>query len=253
MKKQEALTVTRLIHEILVSQLSIPLRQIVNDTTFSKYTGSKRPDLLISEFEYDPDIKNERQFIENLVAYAEAKDNCSVGDKDWEDAIEQGMGKAPKLKLPFFIVTNCKTTIFYNIKTKKEIKLNGNPIRDFQTIDILRLIKNRLTKEPTLDNIITNVDSLSVISEAVFSRKLWDLAKIYRNINFDNNVQKIDFTIGFISLEYFEERENLSGQTDAENIYCQIVEMINQKEQLQIYLNILRDLSRNLNLENFLH
>lgn len=33
-KKREALTVTRLINEVLVSQLSIPLRQIVNDTTF---------------------------------------------------------------------------------------------------------------------------------------------------------------------------------------------------------------------------
>lgn len=43
-KKQEALSVSRLINEVLVAQLSIPFRQIVNDTTFSKYTGSKRPD-----------------------------------------------------------------------------------------------------------------------------------------------------------------------------------------------------------------
>ena len=51
-KKREALTVSRLITEVLVAQLSIPFRQIVNDTTFQKYTGSKRPDLLISEFEF---------------------------------------------------------------------------------------------------------------------------------------------------------------------------------------------------------
>ena len=206
-KKQEALTVQRLIHEVLVSQLSIPSRQIVNDTTFTSYTGSKRPDLLISEFEYDPVLNNEKQFIENLVAYAEAKDDCVVGDTYWNDAVKQGFTKAPKLKLPYFIVTNCKATIFYNVATKKEIKLNGNPIREFQTIDILRLIKNRLTKNPSLEDIRTNVDSLSVISEAVFNKKLWELAKIYRNINFENNVQKIDFTIGFVSLEYFEERE----------------------------------------------
>ena len=49
-KKREALTVNRLIHEVLVGQLSIPLRQIVNDTSFSAWTGIKRPDLLISEF-----------------------------------------------------------------------------------------------------------------------------------------------------------------------------------------------------------
>ena len=207
-KKQEALAIQRLITEILVNQLSIPHKQIVNDTTFSKYTGSKRPDLLISEFGYDTNKKNDDQFIRNLVAYAEAKDDCSVGDAYWQDAIAQGTKKAPLLGLPYFIVTNCLTTIFYNATTGHEIKLNGNPIREFQTIDILRIIKNRLTKNPTLENILTkNVDSLSAISEAVFNKKLWGLAKIYRNVNFDNNVQKIDFTIGFVALEYFEERE----------------------------------------------
>ena len=218
-RKQEALTVNRLISEVLVDQLSISLRQIVNDTSFEKYTGSKRPDLLISEFEYDPVTKNDDQFISNLVAYSEAKDDCSVGSADWLDAIKQGLIKAPKLKLPYFIVTNGKTSIFYNAETGNEIKLNGNPIREFQTIDILRLIKNRLSKDHHLDNIITNVDSLSVISEAIFNKKLWELAKIYRNINFENNVQKIDFTIGFISLEYFEERETKKGIRDESKIY----------------------------------
>jgi type I restriction-modification system DNA methylase subunit len=218
-KKQEALSVTRLINEVLVSQLSIPLHQIVNDTSFEKYTGSKRPDLLISEFEYDRVEQNDDQFINNLVAYAEAKDDCPVNGTEWLDAIKQGLVKAPKLKLPYFIVTNGKTSIFYNGMTKNEIKLNGNPIREFQTIDIFRLIKKRLSTNPELDNIITNVDSLSVISEAVFNKKLWELAKVYRNINFENRVQKIDFTIGFISLEYFEERETRKGVKDATKIY----------------------------------
>jgi type I restriction-modification system DNA methylase subunit len=220
-KKQEALSSTRFINEILVSQLSIPLKQIVYDTTFNEFTGSKRPDLLISEFEYDLEKKNDKEFINNLVAYAEAKDDCSVDDNDWKDAFKQGMKKAPKLKLPYFIVTNFKTTRFYNVKTGKELSLNNNPIHEFQTIDIFRLIKNRLNKNPNLDNISTNVDSISVISEAVFNKKLWELAKIYRNINFDNNVQKIDFTIGFVSLEYFEEREKqrLNGKLDANKLY----------------------------------
>ncbi len=218
-KKQEALAVNRLINEVLVSQLSIPLRQIVNDTSFQNYTGSKRPDLLISEFEYDTVKKNDDQFIKNLVAYAEAKDDCPVNGIEWLDAIEQGYLKAPKINLPYFIVTNGKTSIFYNTKTKNEIKLNSNPIREFQTIDIFRLIKKQLSKNPELDNIITNVDSLSVISEAIFNKKLWELAKVYRNINFDNNAQKIDFTIGFISLEYFEERETTKGVKDTTKIY----------------------------------
>ena len=42
-KKSEALLVQRFITDILVSQLSIPSKQIVNDTSFWQYTGSKRP------------------------------------------------------------------------------------------------------------------------------------------------------------------------------------------------------------------
>lgn len=216
-KKQEALSVSRLINEVLVAQLSIPFRQIVNDTTFSKFTGSKRPDILISEFEYDG--SNDEQYIKNLVAYAEAKDDCSVDDKDWKDAIKQGKIKAPKLGLPYFIVTNCKTTYFYNAKTLKQLTLNGNPIREFQTIDIYRLIKNKLTKEPELDAISTNVDSISTISEAIFNKKLWELAGVYRGINFKDNVQKIDFTVGFVALEYFEEKEEIDGRKDFSKVY----------------------------------
>ena len=218
-KKQEALAVTRLINEVLVAQLSIPLRQIVNDTTFASYTGSKRPDLLISEFEYDIVKKNETEFIKNLVAYAEVKDDCPVDGKDWKDAHRQGKAKAAKLKLPYFIVTNCKATSFYGTATGKEIRLNNNAIREFQTIDILRLIKNKLNKNPKVDNILTNVDSLSVISEAIFNKKLWELAKIYRNVNFENNVQKIDFTIGFIALEFFEEKEEAIRKKDSDKLY----------------------------------
>ena len=216
-KKREALTVTRLIQEVLVGQLSIPHRQIVNDTIFGKWTGSKRPDLLISEFEFDG--SNEKQFISNLIAYAEAKDNCSVNDTNWKDAVRQGREKAPKLGLPYFIVTNCKTSVFYNASTLRQITLNKNPIREFQTIDILRLIKNKLTKNTALDNIQTNVDSISTISEATFNKKLWELATIYRGINFKNNVQKIDFTVGFVSLEFFEEKAVLENSKDLSKVY----------------------------------
>ena len=216
-RKHEALTVSRLIHEVLVGQLSIPLRQIVNDATFGKYTGSKRPDLLISEFEFDG--SNDRKFIENLVAYAEVKDDCSFDDGNWKDALKHGKQKAPKLKLPYFIVTNCKMSVFYNTRTLKEITLNKNPIREFQTIDILRLIKNRLSKQPDLANIQTNVDSISTISEAIFNKKLWELATVYRGINFKTNRQKIDFTIGFVSLEFYEEKAILEDEKDNSKIY----------------------------------
>lgn len=215
--KREALAVVRFIQDILVAQLSIPSRQIVNDTTFVKYAGSLRPDLLISEFEYDG--KNDEQFVENLVAYAEVKDDCVVNDTNWKDAIKQGKEKSKRFNLPYFIITNCKVSLFYNTINGKEITLNNNPIREFQTIDIFRLIKNRLRKVPTLTNIQTNVDSISTISEAIFNKKLWEIKSIYRGIAFANNVEKIDFTIGFVALEYFEEKERAENKIDKNKIY----------------------------------
>src|SRR3989344_4012005 len=228
--KREALSVQRLINEVLVAQLSIPVRQIVNDTSFRKYTGIKRPDLLISEIEFDEKTENEQQFIENLVAYAEVKDNNSTTDTEWKSAIKDGEKKSEQLKLPYFIVTNCKTSIFYNRTTGKEISLNGNPIREFQTIDIFRLIKARLKKDPTLQDIKTNVDSISVISEAVFNKKLWELANIYRGISFNDDKQKIDFTIGFVALEFFEEKEVLDNTKDASKIYWSECDDVNTEK-----------------------
>jgi len=57
---------------------------------------------------------------------------------------------------------------------------------------------------------VVNVDSISTISEAIFNKKLWELAGVYRGINFKDNVQKIDFTVGFVALEYFEEKEEIT-------------------------------------------
>lgn len=248
-KKREALTVNRLINEVLVGQLSIPLRQIVNDTSFAKYTGAKRPDLLISEFEYDG--TNDEQFIKNLVAYAEVKDNCSVGDTDWMDALKHGKTKSAKLGLSYFIVTNCKTSVFYNALTLKEITLNRNPIREFQTIDILRLIKNKLARKPELQDIQTNVDSISTISEAIFNKKLWELATVYRGINFNNTQQKIDFTIGFVSLEFFEEKAVLEKSKDATKIYWT---ECNDKSDEKLVANIeayIRRLSKETDFKEF--
>ncbi|MCI7803766.1 MAG: hypothetical protein MR503_01640 [Oscillospiraceae bacterium] len=65
----------------------------------------------------------------------------------------------------------------------------------------------------------TNVDSISTISEAIFNKKLWELAGVYRGINFKDNVQKIDFTVGFVALEYFEEKEEMDGAKDSSKVY----------------------------------
>lgn len=216
-QKREALSVQRLINEVLIQDLGVPPHNVVNDAVFQKYTGSKRPDILISNasFANDPnDPEDESRFIENLICYAEAKDvTCKVGDADWKDAISQGQLKAPKLGLHFFAVTNCNITYFYSLAGDR-LSLNGNPISEFQTMDVLRIIK-RQTAESNSTDISMGVDSLTSVSEAVFNSKLWQLKNIYRNIDFENNTRKIDFTIGMISMEYYEEKSRLDDTYDA--------------------------------------
>ena len=72
------------------------------------------------------------------------------------------------------------------------------------------LINNKINDDNDIVNISTNVDTLSTISEAVFNKKLWELANVYRQINFKDNVQKIDFTVGFIAMEYFDKKCDLN-------------------------------------------
>ncbi len=230
-KKQEALSVSRLINEVLVSQLGIHIKQIVNDTTFSKYTKSDRPDILISDIQYNDD--NETEFISNLVCYAEAKDiTCKIEDKDWQDAFAQGMKKAPLLNIPFFGVTNCKTTYFYNVNTGNKLTLNGNLISEFQTLDVFRIIRKYLVENPASDNITMGTDALTSVSEAVFNKKLWELAEEYREIDFANNTQKIDFTIGLIALEYYEEKSEIEGTCDRSKPYWSDIRKFSVDEAL---------------------
>jgi len=139
--------------------------------------------------------------------------------------------QAQKLNLPFFIVKNCKISIFYNTENLQEIALNTNPIREFQTIDIFRLIKNHLKKDSKITNIVTNVDSVSTISEAIFNKKLLELKNIYRDINFgEGGKDKIDFTIGFITLEYFEEKEKADAKWREGEIYWSNCQSENSKQ-----------------------
>lgn len=216
--KKEALSVVRLINEVLVEQLGIPFKNIVYDTSFSSYTGSKRPDLIISNIEYTGD--NDDAYIQNLLCYVEAKDpSCIIDDRDWRNGFNQGKEKSEKLGIPFFGVTNCRTTFFYNRETGDRLKLNGNLISEFQTLDVFRIIRKKLNDDSSLSDIRMGVDSLSSVSEAVFNKKLWELKEEYRSIDFENNTQKIDFTIGMIALEYFEEKAEIDDTKDSSKVY----------------------------------
>ncbi|MCH5174464.1 MAG: SAM-dependent DNA methyltransferase [Prevotellaceae bacterium] len=217
-QKREALSVVRLIKEVLVEQLGIPFKNIVNDTAFSKYTGSKRPDLLISNVGYDG--KNDDDFVKNLLCYVEAKDcSCKIDDSDWKDGYLQGREKAMKLGMPYFGVTNCRTTYFYNTENGLKLTLNGNLVSEFQTLDVFRVMRRKLTEAPSRTDIKIGVDSLSSVSESVFNKKLWELKEEYREIDFANNTQKIDFTIGLIALEYYEEKAEIDNTKDMSQQY----------------------------------
>lgn len=216
-QKREALSVQRLINEVLVQNLGIPSHNVVNDAAFQKYTGSLRPDILISNMPYanDPnDPNDESRFVENLICYVEAKDiTCKVNDSDWKDAISQGKVKAPKLGLHYFGVTNCNITYFYNLNGDR-LSLNGNPMSEFQTMDVLRIIKKQTEADAGISDIDMGVDALTAVSEAVFNSKLWQLKNIYRAIDFENNTKKIDFTVGLISMEYYEEKAKIDDVFD---------------------------------------
>lgn len=251
--KQEALSVTRLISEILVKQLNIPLYHIVNDKTFKNYTYMERPDLLISNVAYDVNNNNEDEYIGHLVAYAEIKDNCKVKDKDWENAYLQGLKKAKLLNMPYFIVSNCNVAYFYNTVSGKELRLNGNPIREFLDLDILNIILKRLQKNPMLEDIYTGAIFEGNVTQTVFNKKLWELANIYRQEDFKNINEKIDFTIGFIALKYFEEKELQDKRTlDKNDVYWSAIANI-ENDQLFVdsLISYIKRLEKNTQFQEF--
>lgn len=212
-QKAEATFVQRFIHEVLEQELGIPLHNIVNDKSFRHHTGILRPDITISNETYENEDDEER-FVSNLICYLEAKDiSCKVDDTDWQNAIDQCMEKTPELGLHYFGVTNCNQTYFYNLDGER-LSLNGNPISEPQSMDVLRLIKRQTDADIHATDIAMGVDALTAVSEAVFNSKLWQLKNIYRGIDFENNTRKIDFTVGMVSMEYYEEKAILDGHHD---------------------------------------
>lgn len=210
-RRQEALSVSRIINDILIEQLGIPHQQIVNDTTF-EVTGNLRPDLLISGVPLHEDRSNDEEFLADLLLYVEAKDNnCKFDDASWRSAIKDGAQKAILLNIKYFGVTNTITTVFYNASTLEVLKVDGLMVSEFQDLDVLRAIKSQLEDQPELSNIVLGQDTQEALSEAKFNKKLWELREIYRSISFQNNEQKINFTIAVIALAYFEEKSVADG------------------------------------------
>lgn len=181
--------------------------------------SNKRPDILISKYGNN---ESDSDFINGIIFYCEAKDkNTKINDRDWIDAIKQGLIKSDlkNLNKNFFGVTNFNTTYVYSVEKLKEINfpeckleeidtarvlLNGFLINTFPSFDVVNLIELQLKKG--VINIINN-QNVNGITETEFQKILSELKTSYRNIDFDNiNGGLIDFTIGMITLKMAEEK-----------------------------------------------
>ena len=98
--------------------------------------------------------------------------------QDWFDFYKKEIGKNLEIVKDSTIIhggIDNYGTYFYNVKTGNRISLNGNIIYEFQTLDVFRIIKKRLSENPAQDDIRIGIDSLASVSEAVFNKKLWEL------------------------------------------------------------------------------
>lgn len=173
-------------------------------------TQGRRADVWISTLE-----NNTLGFESKIVAIIEAKHKkCVLDDKDWKEAREHGKEKAEKQGLNYYIVTNCKDTVrFYNRFTDEEIKLDGNPIRRWQPLDVLKKIQTQVTS--TNCEVSHKGKKVHVkYSEADFKNSLRVLNNIFRSCAISKPEDKIDTTISFIILKYIGEREEENRTLD---------------------------------------
>lgn len=223
--KSEANSTKNFIVDELITNLGFDNKNIVTDITLDNFGitspefRQKKPDILISKKSQDNPI----EFINNVLFYCEAKDTSAVvNDSDWLDAIQQGIVKAKALNQPYFGVTNFKTTHIYNadlanyinlttLSNKKSfdpalISVNGNVIDYFPNFTELETIQTEFKKandSKQLNLVFSNNQSL--FAESHLKKVLLELNEIFRDMVFDDS-NKIDFTIGLITLKMAEEK-----------------------------------------------
>lgn len=137
----------------LVKEAKVPIDNIKTDCT-SKYTGNKRIDIIISKEKnnsekfddriitiievkqeltkilniYEVDESGKKTVREeisallskNLSLYENASDKIdysNINEKDWFNALIQGVWKARKIGIPYFGISNIDTTIFYHTES----------------------------------------------------------------------------------------------------------------------------------------
>ncbi len=220
--KSETNKTKNFILETLIGELGFVNKNIVTDITLDHFGiadpkyKNKKPDILISRKTQD----NLFEFKDNLLFYCEAKDtSTNINDKDWVDAIKQGIIKATALDLPFFGVTNFKTTLVYNtyvatsLETQTQsnwdtarLSVNGNVINYFpDQQELEEMHKAFLKNSSPFDTNLKINQSQQLFAESALKKILGELNEVYRDMVFDDS-NKIDFTIGLITLKMAEEK-----------------------------------------------
>ena len=151
----------------------------------------------------------EKGFEAGIIALIEAKHKkTNVGDMDWRDAMRQGMEKAKKQNLNFYIVSNCRTEHrFYNSHNDEEIYIDGNAVTDLITRQILISMQTQISDNNS-HVIYKSKRIMQPVSTSKFRTTLKNLADMYRSAGLKKGDERIDPTISFVVLKYISEKES---------------------------------------------
>lgn len=216
MKSSESTEIVTKYIPKLVNEANIPIVNIKTDCTTSK-TALKRADILISEVHND-----DKQFERKLIALIEVKqssakyldiyeeDGCvnekikelieknvllyeknsnkiqygHIAQKEWFNALIQGMWKARKLGLCYFGVSNIDKTVFYHSHTLERLKVRHN----IEVVSDGR-VKNNIVEEE-LRGIPTYVLLCDLKKQIVNDNTICD----YSNLDREEQNEKISMT-----------------------------------------------------------
>lgn len=271
MRTSESTQITTKYIPKLVKEAKVPIENIKTDCT-SKYTDSKRIDIIISKnknsskefddkiiaiievkqeianvlniYEVDKDGKKivkddiHKLLEKNITLYEKNSDSIDyeyVKEKEWFNALVQGAWKARRMSLPFFGVSNVKTTVFYHTKTLLPLEIR----RTVALVKDAKVIHEDATEE------LLGLPSYNLMVD--LSSKINDSLRVcdYRSLKQDEQNEKVsmnekqfidfltrihnefyknslkgskkylgDIILTFLFFKYLEERVQIQGTID---------------------------------------
>jgi len=186
-------------------EMGISLRNIKRNVT-TEASGRKRGDLWIGNVRFD-----DPRFEDNILALIECKDhNCTIGDRDWQDAQRQGIEKSTNQDLNTFFVSNTDTeTRCYNRQSLEEVRIDGNVLTHVPTVSVLRAIETQVSD--TNSNVLISTFATRNPDSRQFRTSLWNLRQIFRSkgISKGSEDSMIKTTLTFGILKLISEQQSL--------------------------------------------